>query len=78
MRYRTGGDALEEGCEHTDEDGRCGAVPETMDGVHGRRCDQHPPTYDRAFAMAAVDRGDVRLACAHLRAHVAYRARGAA
>jgi hypothetical protein len=32
----------------------------SLDGVHGRRCAQHPPGYDRAHYDALVrDRGDV-------------------
>ncbi len=77
-RYLAGGDLIDEGCEHTSENGCCGQPAATMDGVHGRRCAQHPPTYSRPYALAAVDRGDVQLACAHLRAHVAFRLRGAA
>jgi hypothetical protein len=32
----------------------------SLDGVHGRRCAQHPPGYDRTHYDALVrDRGDV-------------------
>jgi len=77
MRFRPTGDAIDEGCEASDESGRCGAVPVWMSGWTGRRCDAHRPTYDRDRALALVDRGDVATAFAHLRAHLAFRAGGA-
>ena len=44
MRFRPTGDAIDEGCEASDESGRCGAVPVWMSGWTGRRCDAHRPT----------------------------------
>lgn len=48
----------------------------TVDARHGRRCADHPPTYDRGWAMALVDLGLAGEACAYLRAWLAHRAKG--
>lgn len=57
----------------------CGAEETvTMDGVNGRRCADCPPTYDRAYALALVNDGNLSGACAHLRTMLAYRLAGSA
>jgi hypothetical protein len=42
----------------------------TLDGVHGRRCAEHPPTFDPAHAVELAVDGRLETALGYCRAEV--------
>lgn len=51
MTYATGFAVLPGISKHCTADGCTRTDTQTVDGVHGRRCDQHPPTFEPAHAV---------------------------